>query len=292
MSHILYDLQGFRLARRIICTSYPPHGDLSSRGRVAGFSARSGARMRRYLRCCVPNYTVFITLTYPSEFNRDGRASKRDLDVFIKRFRYRVSVADFDLPASSRVKFSAFWFLEFQKRGAPHFHLFCTHSIPRLELSKIWYEIVGSDDSRHLLAGTRIESIRSGKFGMVSYALKYAAKAEQKEIPSDYVNCGRFWGVYGDRECYAATLVFPANCAKNDEHAPFLAELRELLKNAGSEASGKRYGAYSVIAYLKNKGLIAAVNALFHRYGALGAVRDAGTLFESPLLDCPIEEES
>jgi len=38
----------------------------------------------------------------------------------------------------------------------------------------------------------------------VSYANKYAAKSEQKEVPSSYRNVGRFWGVVFNRECVAA----------------------------------------------------------------------------------------
>lgn len=38
--------------------------------------------------------------------------------------------------------------------------------------------------------------------------MKYAAKAEQKDVPAEFEGCGRFWGVWGLRECVAAaTLV-------------------------------------------------------------------------------------
>jgi hypothetical protein len=101
--------------------------------------------------------------------------------------------------------YSAFWFLEFQARGAPHFHIFCTWSPNKEWVAKTWYFIVGSEDDRHLRAGTRVEFIRSGRAGTISYASKYAAKQEQKDVPSDYENVGRFWGVYGRRAVVSAS---------------------------------------------------------------------------------------
>jgi hypothetical protein len=46
---------------------------------------------------------------------------------------------------------------------------------------------------------TKFERLRCKRGGMLSYARKYAAKQEQKEVPSDYMGVGRFWGVRGDR---------------------------------------------------------------------------------------------
>jgi hypothetical protein len=290
MPGILYDLQGFRLARRIVTTAFSHPRSCGCRGNVRAFSASSGARMRRYLRCCVSEYRVLGTLTYPFHYPCDGRTVKRHLDLFAKRYAYRVRISEYDVPIVQRKPFSMFWFLEFQRRGAPHFHFFATHEIPRLELSRMWYEIVGSDDSRHLIAGTRIEAIRSGKHGMVSYALKYAAKADQKEIPANYVNCGRFWGIYGSRAHHAATLLFCTKTTKKSLHESFLNELRPILQNAGTKIRAKRYGSYTVIAYLNDASTINAVTALFSRYGTTAIADDVGILFESPLLDCPIED--
>jgi hypothetical protein len=88
------------------------------------------------------------------------------------------------------------WFLEFQKRGAPHFWLFLTGSVPKAELSAAWYRIVASGDERHLRAGTRIGFIRK-PYALAAYAAKYAAKWEQKEVPADYRDVGRFWSRFG-----------------------------------------------------------------------------------------------
>lgn len=103
---------------------------------------------------------------------------------------------------------SIFWFLEFQNRGAPHFHLFISEFIVDRDsiewCAKTWFRIVGSDDDRHLRAGTRLEKLRNGRKGTVSYAAKYAAKAEQKVVPENMLNAGRFWGVCGCRSTLSA----------------------------------------------------------------------------------------
>ncbi len=76
---------------------------------------------------------------------------------------------------------------------APHFHLFLfTHGqkIDFEELSREWFEVVGSNDYAHLKAGTNCEPIREWK-GVMFYAAKYLSKnAEEPTV-------GRVWGVFG-----------------------------------------------------------------------------------------------
>ena len=66
--------------------------------------------------------------------------------------------------------------------------------MPKEELSKEWYRIVGSGDPKHLRAGTRVERI---KRSAISYVAKYAQKNEQKQVPEGFQNVGRFWGTWG-----------------------------------------------------------------------------------------------
>jgi hypothetical protein len=101
------------------------------------------------------------------------------------------------------------WFLEFQKRGAPHFHLFTTYVQPTLvqreRVAKIWARVIlGKKAERcrsltwrkvfavHSHARTW-EPIRSID-GAARYAVKYATKTRQKVVPEGYRNVGRFWG--------------------------------------------------------------------------------------------------
>ena len=196
--------------------SIPKHFVNTSRSTIVGFSAGSAVRMRRYLRECRPDYTKMVTLTYPNGFNIDGTEHKNHLRRFLqeiqreykRRFEKQLEL-EFDEETEKyikpRTKHSAFWFLEFQKRGAPHFHIFLNWSPDKYWISKKWFDIVGSDDPSHALAGTRVEVLKRGRAGTISYASKYAAKAEQKVVPDQYLNVGRFWGIYGDRLTMAAT---------------------------------------------------------------------------------------
>ena len=173
---------------------------------IVGLSQSSVGRMRRYLASCEAEYRNMVTLTYPHGYPSDGRLVKEHLRRFLqesRRFRERYR----DDRESVPVKWSAFWFLEFQARGAPHFHIFTTGFLPASWVAATWYRIVNSEDLRHLRAGTRVEGLRAGRSGSIAYAMKYAAKSEQKTVPDGYENVGRFWGVSGLRAVVAATIL-------------------------------------------------------------------------------------
>jgi len=126
---------------------------------------------------------VFVTLTYPRVWSSDYRQWKRNLDAFGHWLR-RWSLG----------KGSAVWKLELQDRGAPHFHLmiYGLGFIPRLLLSRVWYRIVNSGDVNHLMAGTRVERIRSYR-GVMSYASKRYMGKEWDSLGK--LSVGRCWGV-------------------------------------------------------------------------------------------------
>jgi hypothetical protein len=86
-----------------------------------------------------------------------------------------------------------FWYLEFQQRGAPHFHGLISKGVDGKELRKIWYKIVGSNDPKHLRRGAHIAPIRTSE-GMLHYLTGYLTKQEQKTVPEEYRSLGRFWG--------------------------------------------------------------------------------------------------
>lgn len=130
------------------------------------------------------DFLSMATLTYPKLWPADGKEVKRHLKLFIQRCRRRW------------VPLEYLWFIEFQARGAPHFHILLSCKIRRRDrewTSETWYEIVDSGLSEHLFAGTRIERIRKPN-GARRYAVKYAFKMRQKNVPKDYRNIGRFWG--------------------------------------------------------------------------------------------------
>jgi hypothetical protein len=93
------------------------------------------------------------------------------------------------------------WKLEFQARGAAHFHPIFWNlnsderfvSEFRIWLSWNWFEVVNSGDQKHLSAGTSADPIKS-QFGIMRYVSGYASKSDQTK-PGCKV--GRYWGIVG-----------------------------------------------------------------------------------------------
>lgn len=155
------------------------------RGAIKGFSAAARKRLIELLasinRTALERLPLFVTLTYPATWPEDPHVWKEHLDAWLKRLRRQFE------------RTTVIWKLEFQSRGAPHFHLlvFGPRWIDPKWLSRTWFQIVASGDERHLQAGTKVEFIRSWK-GVMFYASKYLAKKTQENIPAFP---GRFWGV-------------------------------------------------------------------------------------------------
>lgn len=138
--------------------------------------------MRRYLENCTAQYRAMITLTY-SSCPTDGRAVKRHLTAFA-----------WQLSAYKLQPTSLFWILEFQRRGSPHYHLMSTHYVPKWAISWLWHFASNSPPK----TATNVQTIRKP----LQYALKYAQKLEQKQVPAQYQSVGRLWGVIGSREMF------------------------------------------------------------------------------------------
>jgi len=161
------------------------------RGIIKGFSSASRRRLIKYLLSLEESPKVMITLTYPAKWKKNPREWKKHLHNFRREFeRY--------FPEGWVV-----WKLEFQKRGAPHFHLladfrrdisfFCL----KTWVSYVWYRIVGSGDEDHLKAGTNIEFLDSKKKVRI-YVSKYVNKEDcLKDNNGDPMPVGRWWGKFG-----------------------------------------------------------------------------------------------
>ena len=203
----------FRLSDPISDVLTPQRMPTAPRGKISELS--DGARSRladRAVSLTEEGYTpdVMITLTSPANWEAlyvatvdgesicGGRVFKEHLKAFrkrLERFFARHSLG----------KLSALWFLEFQKRGAPHVHLIlfgATLPEPvrrslRNWAGRAWSSIVGNPDAfelgKHRRAGTQVARMRAKHFG---YAVKYATKTEQKTVPDEFEDVGRFWGVW------------------------------------------------------------------------------------------------
>ena len=176
------------------------HAGGGKRGKITKLTGAAVKRMKLAARN-VPegSFEAFLTLTYPQDFPADGLKVKRDLSAMRKWLMRR--------------RIGSFWFMEFQKRGAPHFHMFLSN-YPLCGVkgvSAAWFKIVGSGDPKHLavhlgeagvsrsgggVARPCLEYVRKPHAASF-YATKYAAKQEQKNVPEGYSNVGRFWGMFG-----------------------------------------------------------------------------------------------
>lgn len=166
------------------------------RGACVGFSRSSRRRLIRALaRVRTENrYSYFVTLTYPGAYSPDWERWKRDLKVWRQRLMRNKLWRD--------ILLGGVWRVEFQKRGAPHFHLIIWTSqpldlsVPRSPryvfsksgkrrtarrpsfkewLSESWYVVVNSGDLRHYRAGTQVKALDSRR-SIRLYVSKYVAK--------------------------------------------------------------------------------------------------------------------
>jgi hypothetical protein len=158
---------------------------------------------------------TMVTLTYPGDWESvapDGASVKRHMVLWRKRFQ-----REWREPARY------IWKLEFQRRGAPHIHLWMAppHAVGRSRrkfrdwLSQEWADIVAHPDpeqrARHLLAGTAIDILNGLRacdpkrlaiyFTKHSSPNKFGNKEYQHIVPEAW-RCpgqgpGRFWGVHG-----------------------------------------------------------------------------------------------
>jgi hypothetical protein len=179
--------------------------EVPKRGQITSFSRGSRRRMMNLLAMInmeALRLPWMITLTFPDAFPTDNPAVK----VMLHRFALEFGRAFGKHPI--------IWRLEYARRKsghhagewAPHFHLLVWGVHPTegdlMWVSRVWFKIVGSEDEKHLHAGTRWEPIREWRH-LVAYVSKYMAKVD---VGSPVANPGRAWGVW-NRELLPITLV-------------------------------------------------------------------------------------
>ncbi|WP_425292110.1 rolling circle replication-associated protein [Corynebacterium mastitidis] len=164
-----------------------------------------------------------VTLTYPATWEdvaSSGDVVKKHLAAFFKRYA-----------RAWEHEWIGVWKLEFQRRGAPHFHLLMSppHGVAggatrrrgrkmvgaglpfRKWLSIVWADIVGASGHerfQHELAGTGVDyaegaKARDPRAAAVYFAKHgvYSDKDYQSEVPDLWAasgkSVGRFWGYRG-----------------------------------------------------------------------------------------------
>lgn len=174
------------------------------RGKIQVFSKASRKRLLRLVaRFDFRAVDVkFITLTYGQVYP-NAQTAKQHLRALLERFR------------RAHPQASLIWRLEYQQRGAPHFHLlaFNLPFIAKEYLAKVWADIIGdtywdySQEWSPKPPFTRIEAVRSGRQA-VSYVSKYVAKVGDgsgfNSSTYPHGHSGRWWGVHNrDKLPYA-----------------------------------------------------------------------------------------
>lgn len=238
------EAQGGLFHARLHFPSRQSKGTPSPRGPIHEFSRRSRKRLLDSVRRLSPSARdgwVFLTLTYPAEYPT-AKQSKRHLAAFFKRLGRRYPDA------------GAVWGLEFQDRGAPHYHviLYGLPFVPKALIQSMWGDVIGFERPF-----TRIEYLRSVR-GAVSYASKYLGKPrglpESGEGGLDYVpysavaeddgRPGRFWGMWQGENLpwgEACEVTF-----KGDEALQAFYRLRRLARRAWRRTARGRHQGFTL----------------------------------------------
>jgi hypothetical protein len=178
-----------------------PAPDVGKRGRIHGFSQASRGRLTDKLmaipwrdlvgsdRHASRSDSVLLTLTYPECWPGDWDTWKSQLDAFRRSL--------------SRVRdhgFAAVWRMEYQKRGAPHFHILLMFddevSIAAFGAwaRRTWARIVGAADLEHLRHGADVRPLYApagDERRLMHYLIKYLGKPDDGERFG-----GRIWGAW------------------------------------------------------------------------------------------------
>lgn len=181
---------------------------------ITEWSRRSRARMVRAMAeidfdTWEGGTFAMVTLTLPGDWLAVAPKG-RDMKAALERLRVRYQRA-------TGCRWQVAWKMEFQARGAPHFHLLMKP--PALVageafeqwLSRAWADCVGAEGdeyARHLAAGTNVDyGYRTTDPKRVAvYFLKHSSKAQdskeyQHVVPAAWrspgAGPGRFWGVAG-----------------------------------------------------------------------------------------------
>lgn len=230
----------------------------SKRGNVTTFSRKSRKRLlektaRLDLKAAIAKRpVVFLTLTYGQKFP-EPMLAKTHLRTLFKRIARLAPEA------------SGIWRMEFQERGAPHFHIIL-YNLPFMSkevVNTIWGEIIGEefwDTSKHEPRApfTRIEAIRNPR-RVMSYVSKYVAKEDKAgggfiHVPylTAELEVGRLWGVFNAKSLPFAELIeINIEISRHIAH-PVLWQYRRLMAHKWKFAaqSGRYRGASLFVDYV------------------------------------------
>lgn len=180
------------------------------RQKITALSPRSLSRLALLALSTQVRWKSLITLTYGQNYILDGSRAKYHLNFILTKLKRMYGPFDY------------LWFLEFQKRGAPHYHILVSLPAPttiqRAKFAREWANIIEPQNwpysslraNKGLLVGNgdrftnqAVIDVHSHQEawskirkedGAARYVTKYATKLYQKSVPKAYRNVGRFWG--------------------------------------------------------------------------------------------------
>jgi len=199
----------------------------SKRGIIKSFSPRSRFRLFALLakiKDIKSSNAIFVTLTYHYGFKGDDRAAQKDLHNFLSRLR------NFD----NNVQY--IWRLEYQDRGAPHFHFILfpgssynsnDHEKYVSSLSLLWHNIADPTSNAHAKYGFKECKITNYRKAC-AYLSKYIAKLPR--FNPDVLSAKQ-WGNSRD-----LPIVFESIHFCNEQYAmSVIEELRRWFAKNGKE---------------------------------------------------------
>lgn len=174
------------------------------RGAIRGLSYGSRRRLIKSLMHVdfASAHAVFATLTYHNGFTRDFYQWSEHLHTFTVLLQRKWASY---CP-------SGHWRKEFQKRGAPHFHLvlYFRQPVPvqqlRAWIASTWNAVAEPGDDVALRVGTSCDLVRLDEKGgvgkLMRYLVKYVGKDDQSRLidleTGEVLQTGRMWGTFGE----------------------------------------------------------------------------------------------
>jgi len=195
------EIQGNYLKVHGLPAPTPQH--TSKRGKITSFSKKSRKRLLDIIaRLSDTTQALFVTLTYGQSWPSDALAYTH-LKAFVRRVNRR-------FPRAGVV-----WRKEYQKRGAPHFHLiiFNVNFIDKNAIADAWAQIIGAEYCDNSNGSprppfTRVEKLQNKKKAML-YCAKYVAKVAPLDGFNNqpYQDSGRKWGIFNRESINMSALV-------------------------------------------------------------------------------------
>jgi len=158
--------QGRLVKAEVKTKGHQPNSHRHLRKEITDFSSQSRGRLfELFNRLSLKRRATFVTLTYPTSAVNQFEA-KRHLRAFFKRIERMYSGR----------KITGIWRMEFQERGAIHFHIifFGLPFIHKTTIAALWSQVTHTYDPF-----TRIEGV-SGHKKLINYVAKYVGKVNKE----------------------------------------------------------------------------------------------------------------